>query len=158
MTILFKQLQQLIKNNNFNALGRTRYIDKQYRIHKNAVNRSWVSISDYMLNRIFNISCDVDGNGKKYIDKNTMSNKIMTKITFNRFPYNFEPHVSHYLLWKLNESITEKDILNTVEALDKKHDIVDYVDWTNPLEYKSIVDVEHAHIVIKTTRHKTKIR
>ena len=72
-------------------------------------------------------------------------------MKINDFPYFFEDNVEHYCLWKLKDELSDCEILNAIKQLQKNKKFgKNYAYYINPPNLKSILEVHHAHILIKT--------
>ena len=126
---------------------RSNKIQQKYNRLIYKVKKSWLTFSDYMINKLFDIEPQIK-DGMKYIDKKQLNNINNLVITLNKFPYNFPKNHIHYILWKLNKKITSNEINYTVKKLLNKYKTTRYFLWINPYYKKSIKKIPHIHIVI----------
>ncbi len=69
-------------------------------------------------------------------------------IAMNDFPYYMEENIEHWCLWKLGGGdVDENDIKWAKEELSTRDDISEMLHWINPEQYKSLPDIDHAHII-----------
>lgn len=85
------------------------------------------------------------------VDRSQFPKEAVKRLVENDFSYNFEPNVRHFLLWKLNEAITKADVQLAVNELRETQGLEDYVTWVNPEALKSVPEIDHAHIVFRTS-------
>lgn len=76
-----------------------------------------------------------------------LKNNIALRL--NDFPYCFQSNVEHYCLWKLNDEVSEADINHAIQELHVNRCFTKYTYYINPPNLKSVLEVQHAHIVIK---------
>jgi hypothetical protein len=56
--------------------------------------------------------------------------------------------VGHYILWKIGDPITSEEIQVATNQLMTDANALESASYTNPPQLKSILDVDHAHILI----------
>lgn len=81
---------------------------------------------------------------KAPVDNNTSKGKA---LVLNDFPYYFEDGVEHWCLWKLGSDVTQEDLDWAIEDLSKRGYFSEFLHWVNPVHLKSLIDIDHAHIV-----------
>lgn len=80
-----------------------------------------------------------------------------SQLVLNDFPYNFTPGICHYVLWKMASTgresgrVDEGDLNEAIEELRGRGDGDEFLWWINPENLKSILDIDHAHIVCRKT-------
>lgn len=99
----------------------------------------------------FGLAAEVGNDGKKFVVKNTDDEKNSQSLVLrlNDFPYCFDETVQHYCLWKLGDEVDEDDIVDAMRQLKKSKIYTEYTYYINPPNLKSILEVSHAHILIK---------
>ncbi len=65
----------------------------------------------------------------------------------NDFPYYFEDRVEHWCLWKLGGDVTQEDVEIAIKDLGNRKCYVEFMHWINPIDLKSLPDIDHVHIV-----------
>jgi hypothetical protein len=97
--------------------------------------------------------------------------KAQITLVKNDFPYYLEEGIFHYILWKIapasssSTTITETEMEDAYEELraiysleseeghqneDGEEEGISFLNWVNPLSIKSLPEIEHAHILVKT--------
>ena len=151
--ISFKNLKHVIKNSSFNDLYRSKKLKIIYDLYLDRISKEWRSSADIILHDVFGYDKLKDDKGINYINKLQISNtEFIFRVTKNKFPYNFENTMAHYLIWTLNGKITPQLINTSLQIIQDENKgklIKKHIYWTNPQSVKSILDVEHAHIVVK---------
>ena len=153
--ITFEKLTKVLedKNSNFDELYRSKELKVVYDDYLEDIKNQWGSSSDLILSDVFGFKVETGENGKKIVDKTDLNKRgTIYKITKNKFPYNFTNNVVHYLVWVLNGEVTQSHLDETIEIIQKENKnrkIKNKVHWVNPPAAKSILDVEHAHIVVE---------
>eukprot|EP00551_Chaetoceros_affinis_P010025 CAMPEP_0203670554 /NCGR_PEP_ID=MMETSP0090-20130426/6599_1 /ASSEMBLY_ACC=CAM_ASM_001088 /TAXON_ID=426623 /ORGANISM="Chaetoceros affinis, Strain CCMP159" /LENGTH=255 /DNA_ID=CAMNT_0050535439 /DNA_START=119 /DNA_END=886 /DNA_ORIENTATION=- len=72
-------------------------------------------------------------------------------LAMNDFPYYMEDNIEHWCLWKLGGGdVDDQDIRWAKEKLNTRDDILEMQHWINPVQYKSLPDIDHAHIICLT--------
>ena len=115
----FDFLLQSAKNGNFH-LKRTIAIQREYELHK----QRNVNMHDYIM--------------KTYLQDQNYN------LVLNRFPYDVEENISHYVLWMKNGIFLDID-----EYLKSRFFPKRFVFWTNPPELKSIPSIIHHHVFVE---------
>lgn len=151
--ITFDDLQSALQNNNYQKLYRSKQDKIIYDEYLKYIKNEWYSSSDIILADVFGFNINIDNNGRKYVNKSILNEqKIIYKVMENKFPYNFDNNIVHYLIWILNGTVTQTLLDIGLETIQKQHPhklIKNHVHWINPPIAKSILDVEHAHIVVE---------
>jgi hypothetical protein len=63
----------------------------------------------------------------------------------NKFPLDVATHISHYVLWIKDASVT----LNVAEFLNEQFNGNRFVYYENPEDWKSIPSIKHYHIFVE---------
>lgn len=141
----FAIAKNFIKRGIYDKFYRDFFVQRSYDIYKMEVLKDWSSMTDKMMHEIFGFECDMNENNKKFI-KN-IPNIATIRLTENEFPYHFSDPVKHHLLWKLGTKISNQDIDHTLKIIKGEFDVLDHAYWENPIELKSVKDLDHAHII-----------
>lgn len=147
----FNEISNLISMNRLEELGRNQFQEQQYQRIKKKIELQWDSISDYILYNIFHFPYLITShdNKRKVIRPLPSWANGLIRIVPNDFPYNFQSDVKHYLLWKINDQIYENDIIHGINELKKQYHVINSCYFINPRHLKSILDIEHAHIILQ---------
>jgi len=128
MKITWKYLQNFHFNPPSCILPRTKKIQEDYDNHKNKLKKA-------------NITID------KYILKTILKNNLKYKITKNRFPYDLDENIKHYLLWISPDiQISQIKVINIIKKYFPNNQLVCY---QNEMFAKSVKTIDHYHIFIK---------
>ena len=141
-------------------LTRSEQEEQKYEIYKKDINTHWKSVVDHILHTKFQFEkCQVsDDNESNIIWKAQPSLSEITTVKYalclNEFPYNFEDDIEHWVLWKTLSAVTDEDICKAKDSLiqmagSDDYAVDDLLHWINPLQLKSIPEIEHCHIVVK---------
>jgi len=133
-----------------------------------SVEEEWESAASYLLNSKFGLPEDAQTPGeKKRVAISSATFQPTLKLLPNDFPYNFEGGIRHYCLWKVfapdtqERGLTAHEIRRGVEELceivrvEKGGDEnlqIDTCFFVNPVVLKSVLEIEHAHILARVTR------
>ena len=86
--------------------------------------------------------------------------KTRTVLSLNDFPYYFDEGIEHWVVWKLGGGISVIEIDNgkmqiLTEAGCSNMELINdssvFLHWLNPPELKSLPDVDHCHILFRST-------
>ena len=147
MTITWEFLLEHL--NNLKYARHPSMIEKYNIFYKKIINK-YYSLNNYILIKYFKYSSKIEDNKIKSLHNKKNKTFILTK---NKFPYNFEKNLDHYILWS-NIKISHKTIdyiLNT--KLKNKV----FFWFENKIENKSIPDLYHVHVIINNSLKKPKI-
>ena len=141
-------------------LERLRRSQEQLNVYlqfRKMLESEWESVSDYIKVTKLSFPEGISSNGKKKADMIVQETTISSRIILlpNDFPYNFEKGIEHYVLWKLGDLITSSEIEEEARKLVQLKNADDSVFYINPVELKSILDIEHGHILIFKTQEPT---
>jgi hypothetical protein len=73
--------------------------------------------------------------------------EVRKALVPNDFPYYMAYGIVHYVFWKTNENVTEKDIEEAQEDLKTMMDVEDMLYWVNPPHLKSLPEIDHVHFL-----------
>eukprot|EP00923_Selenidium_pygospionis_P058464 GHVN01102611.1.p1 GENE.GHVN01102611.1~~GHVN01102611.1.p1 ORF type:complete len:227 (+),score=53.77 GHVN01102611.1:255-935(+) len=78
--------------------------------------------------------------------------EVMLRLSLNDFPYYLSPGMEHWCLWKLNGGeLTPIEINKAKQELKRMKselgELVSTLDFINPIELKTVPEIEHAHIM-----------
>ena len=117
-------------------LSRSYLNEKKYKLEKD----------EYMLKNMTDIDIvnNILNDPKQVIHKFDSNNYL----THNKFPYNLPSDSKHYLYWTFSNK-THNDILNDLLTINFINNDVDYMIWTNTNNWRSIITINHYHIIIR---------
>lgn len=78
------------------------------------------------------------------------STAIKSVLVVNDFSYNFEASISHFILWKVGGIIESDEIEVMARQLLHDENASDFATYINPPHLRSILDLDHAHILLKS--------
>ncbi len=148
----FADVKKVVSGGNLELLGRSVAQQIQYDEYRNNVLKvEWNSVSDLILCSRFGMEFTLLADNKKMARKpfTPEFQNPQTRLVRNDFPYYFEDDVLHYILWKINGEVDALDIEKAQGELRAKYEVIDMVYYINPPYLKSILDVEHAHLVVQ---------
>jgi hypothetical protein len=167
--IPWNDLQRIIQCDALHLLGRSDPQQLVYQTFNASLKEEWDSAASFLLHSKFGLPVDRSTltHSPSIISKKRVSipQTFQTlKLLPNDFPYNFEGGVRHYCLWKIDglnrEVVTPDEIQVAIEELrdivvsengcDKES--VDTCFYTNPVALKSILDIDHVHILARVKR------
>lgn len=142
------ELKKIVEDGALEKLGRCGDVQKKYVAYLAYLRAEWESVTDYVLVSKFDYSQAVESDRKKAALRPTLTEcRIVT--TSNDFPYHFDSGIEHFILWKTGSSITSKDIAEETKKLCQERNAADSVFYINPPELRSILDLDHCHIILK---------
>eukprot|EP00607_Mallomonas_marina_P009264 CAMPEP_0182417826 /NCGR_PEP_ID=MMETSP1167-20130531/2267_1 /TAXON_ID=2988 /ORGANISM="Mallomonas Sp, Strain CCMP3275" /LENGTH=166 /DNA_ID=CAMNT_0024591623 /DNA_START=197 /DNA_END=697 /DNA_ORIENTATION=- len=135
---------------NLELLGRSAEQKLEYKEFINKIKSEHLSVTDYLLISKFGIPSErVDG--KLSAIRRNSSSPPITLLAPNDFPYNFEAGILHYIFWKLGGVVEKTEIREAASSLmNSVPGAIDFVTYINPPHLKSVPEIEHAHILIKS--------
>lgn len=158
--ISWVSLSNIIKQDDLAKLRRSVSQESIYKKFIQDLKREWISVHDYILHTKFNYEAVPeaihDEPGVNFAesnlkwraevpkDKSILQTRILTE---NDFPYDFEDGIEHWCLWKLGSDLTTVDISWGMDELRNRDDYEDMLYWINPVNLKSLPNIDHAHIV-----------
>lgn len=142
------ELKKIVDDGALEKLGRCANVQKKYVTYLAHLRAEWDSVTDYVLVSKFNYSQVVKSDQKKAaLRPNAVESRIVTAS--NDFPYHFDAGMEHFILWKTGSSITNDDITEGIQKLTHERNAADSVFYINPPELRSILDLDHCHIILK---------
>jgi Protein of unknown function (DUF3605) len=142
------ELKKIVEDGALEKLGRCANLQKKYVACLACLRAEWESVTDYVLVSKFGYSQVVKSDQKKAaLRPNVPESRIVTAI--NDFPYHFDTGMEHFILWKTGSSITDDDIAAEIQKLTDQRSASDSVFYNNPPELRSILDLDHCHIILK---------
>lgn len=146
----FSEVEEIVRSGHLEKLGRSSEGQAKYSVYKDLVLQEWKTVGDLVLASRFQLHYDMTNDGKKYVPLPNPSKPISNLILLeNEYPYNFEEGIIHFILWKLDDEVSEDDITQASEDIRSKHQVENMVHYINPPQLKSVLNVHHAHIVVK---------
>ena len=133
-------------------LGRSVEQQTNYDNFRNTVLKvEWQSVSDLILCSKFGMDFVLNAEKRKAAVKPFAEAFLspQTLLLPNDFPYFFKADVKHFILWKINGEVEDVDVEASMAQLHSMHRILDSCVYINPPHLKSILDIEHAHIVFQ---------
>lgn len=140
-------------------LSRSEEQQYSYELYKQKLLVEWNTMADYVLFTKFpNVFTKVKDSSNDSsqprrwkvdppVESITTTHMALVK---NDFPYYMEDDIEHWVLWKLGgDSISDLDFENAKEDLCRNHNMhgKDIIHWVNPIDLKSIPNIEHAHFL-----------
>ena len=122
-------------------------------LYLNNILNFYETISDYILDIVFNYTTKCNKNGKLYIQDLDFKEKINFCLIKNKFPYKLNKNIEHYILWYpikdnvYNENEISNHIVEEIERIFKKN--LEYVWYENPK--MSIPGLYHVQVFIKNS-------
>ena len=138
----------IIEDGALEKLGRSADQQCKYVEFRDNLQINWETVTDYLLVSKMDFAKELAENGKmRAVRPSTI--EIRTILSRNDFSYNFESDIDHFVLWKVGSSLTSDEVLTAAHDIVKELNAVDFVTYINPPHLKSILDIEHAHILLK---------
>jgi len=144
----WNEVKNIINTNKLEFLGRNEEQQKVYEEFRQDILLKYENVSQYLYITKFNFNSNINNNNNKLIairPDNIDINK--TYLYLNDFPYNFNNNIKHYVLWKLS-LITKEEVDEVAKKLVQDMSAIDYCTYINPPALKSVLDIEHGHILI----------
>lgn len=131
---------------------RKKEVAEQYIDLKQKISREWVSIVHYIAWEVFHEDMLFKQIGSEDIKKCVRQDwKKHTpypyRIVLNKFPYDWEDDVSHYMLWSVNP-LTDNEVRERIEKRFPLHSY-DWVFFINRPSSQSVQGIFHAHILVR---------
>ena len=143
----WRDISEIIASNKLELLGRNEQQQAVYEEFRSSISSNWVSISDYLYVTKFNFDSSLNDDNKRMAIRPSIIDKDKTYLFLNDFPYNFSSKIKHYVLWKLSP-ITHNEVNEKAKQLVDELNADDHVVYINPPALKSVLDIEHGHILI----------
>jgi hypothetical protein len=151
----FDDIQTLIHQNQLSQLGRNPEQEKLYQRKKIERGNLWESIGDCILHDKFKLDYVINNSGKRIIPRPLPEwTTGLIRTVPNDFPYNFQEDVVHLVLWKIGDPVYENDILKALQELKKTYAFNESCYFINPPHLKSILDIDHAHLILHVNQSK----
>ena len=139
------EVKKIIQDGRLDLLGRSASQQQVYRQFREQLEIEWKSVSDYIL--CTKLSYEESSHEGKRVAVRPAEVQTRTVLLENDFPYHFEEGIHHMVLWKLGGEVLPSDIESSIQHLQSIHNSIDTAVYINPTHLKSILDVEHAHIL-----------
>ena len=143
----WQDVKKIIDEGSLEKLGRSNDQQKKYNEFCNQLRVDWESVTDYILVSKLNFKCIISNHGKKVAERSPIV-ETRTVISKNDFSYNFEGGIVHYVIWKTGSDIHSDEIIDAAHDLKSALNATDFITYTNPPHLKSILNLEHAHILL----------
>jgi hypothetical protein len=142
------EAKAIIEGGRLDLLGRSVEQQTTYSAFRAKIQEEWVSVSDYILASKLQYSATTAADGRRAAIRPTVIEAPRTVLLENDFPYHFDTGIRHFVLWKIGgEEVLPSDISSAVQQLRSTHRATDTAVYINPPHLKSILDLEHAHIL-----------
>lgn len=150
----FGDVKEIVASGRLEKLGRSPQQQEVYNnFYANVIMKNWKSGSDFILANKFGFLIVLDDDLKRAVKRPLPTTEEKIVLLKNDFPYNLESDIEHFILWKINGSVTEAEIDAATAELRVKYNVQDSVFYINPPQLKSIPDIDHAHIMIKVATY-----
>jgi uncharacterized protein DUF3605 len=147
--VSWEEARQLIESNNLHCLRRPPGMLRKYREFVHKVKRQYGSVQNFVIYELLNWPNPVPKGA-------AFEHPEDIKITYNDWPYGFEPSITHLVLWtkfSLPVELSKEDnhaISNFVSQVFENRVGKDNVLWwKNPPSLKSVRAVEHFHVLLR---------
>mmetsp|Transcript_4049 Transcript_4049/g.10574 ORF Transcript_4049/g.10574 Transcript_4049/m.10574 type:complete len:224 (-) Transcript_4049:143-814(-) len=139
-------------------LARSRAQQHDYEVFRYHMKRQYRSTLDYMLISKFGFDAVAvdDGNRRQRWktarprSEGAPGDLRRVILVENDFPYFVEESIVHYVLWKLDEEITPREISEARERLQSEPvKALELLQWVNPPYLKSIPEIDHVHFLCR---------
>jgi hypothetical protein len=154
--LTFPEIQTLVHQNQLAQLGRNPQQENLYQRRKKERENLWESLSDCILHDKFKLDYVISPSGKRIIPRPLpeWTNGLIRTVP-NDFPYNFHDDVVHLVLWKIGDQVYENDVKSALHELKKTYLFNESCYFINPPHLKSILDVDHAHLILHINQSKS---
>ena len=150
------ELKTILDEESLEKLGRSKEQQNEYAEFRRQLNIDWITVTDYVLVSKMNFRQIVRDDGKFAAERlQVMASRLV--VVRNDFPYNFGSGVEHFVLWKTGSELVQSEIDAAAQRICMESGALDFVTFTNPPTLKSILDIEHAHIILKLPPHQTEM-
>lgn len=144
----YEEAKAIVHQGQLEKLGRSLAQQTEYRTFREKLNGEWASIADYVMVSKLSFRDSVNAQGKRVaVIPDDKENR--TILLQNDFPYYFTDDVGHYVLWKIGGELLPSEIEAAQAEIRDNLGAVDSTFYINPPTLKSILDIEHAHILFK---------
>jgi hypothetical protein len=147
----WEELRAVVSAGRLDLLGRSDEQQCAYDAFAADLRLVWHSPSDYLLFSKFGVSYHLDGDGRRRA-ANAVSDSDSSRLALvpNDFPYHFEPGIQHFILWKLGgEALKQSEVDDATNTLTSGAAAKDALFWVNPAHLKSVLDIDHAHLIVR---------
>jgi hypothetical protein len=161
----WEELVEIIEvEQNIPKLSRSREQQHEYEVFRYHMKEQYASTLDYILISKFGFeakhakddSChesdksdDVCHKWMAYPSLHDVQTPTIILVK-NDFPYCVQDNIEHYVLWKLREAITSREILDARDRLTSEPiRSMAILQWINPPNLKSIPEIDHVHFLCK---------
>mmetsp|Transcript_31508 Transcript_31508/g.30074 ORF Transcript_31508/g.30074 Transcript_31508/m.30074 type:complete len:154 (-) Transcript_31508:554-1015(-) len=141
------ETKKIIDDGLLEQLGRSAEQHEKYVCFCEQLKCEWNSVTDYIKVSKLGFEKIILSNEKFAANKSSV-NKVV--LVVNDFSYNFEPGISHYILWKIGGILERNEIAEMAVKLLHDENALDFATYVNPPHLKSILDLDHAHILLKS--------
>ena len=141
---------EIIRLGQLQLLGRSDVQQEEYDRFRSQTKQNWLTMSDFILVNKFGLNFLSDEvTGKRIADRTELcSYGDRISVRPNDYPYNFEPGIKHFIVWKIGSQLTDDEIdIATKDISESLANVVDSAMYVNPPHLKSIPDVDHAHVL-----------
>ena len=142
------ELKTILDEESLEKLGRSKEQQIEYAEFRRQLSIDWITVTDYVLVSKMNFRQIVLDDGKFAAERPQVTASRLV-IVRNDFPYNFESGMEHFVLWKIGSELIKSEIDTAAQEICSESDALDFVTFTNPQNLKSILDLEHAHIILR---------
>ena len=156
----WKEAAFVVQSKRLELLGRGPEAEALYQSELQKMVGKYASVKDYIFHTKFGcrVSPAPSSGGRLEAESPLLPRYAhrFPALLPNDFPYFFDPEVSHWVLWDagpLSHEAIDGHLQRHVPPLVRKDAAVsteDYVFWVNPEALKSIPEVWHAHVLIRT--------
>lgn len=153
----FDTLCEIIDTNRLDLLGRSHEQHDRYIQFIEKTHAEWDTVADYILCNRLGLPLDnTPGDTDKKRALRPFGEHYVGKLYLleNEFPYHFDPRLKHYCLWKVGGVVSVEEIENTIVEIHAKYLQFSYtsplqiVYYVNPPYLRSILEIDHAHIIV----------
>jgi hypothetical protein len=141
-------IKQIINEGGLEKLGRSLLQHEKYVEFCDQLRLSWNSVTDFIMCSKLSFTQITLSNGKWAAERSELIERRSVLIR-NDFPYNFEPGIDHYVLWKIGGELELDEVFTFAQQLVNDEKAIDFATYINPPHLKSILDLDHAHILLK---------
>eukprot|EP00816_Leptocylindrus_hargravesii_P008687 CAMPEP_0196822430 /NCGR_PEP_ID=MMETSP1362-20130617/83466_1 /TAXON_ID=163516 /ORGANISM="Leptocylindrus danicus, Strain CCMP1856" /LENGTH=245 /DNA_ID=CAMNT_0042201987 /DNA_START=424 /DNA_END=1161 /DNA_ORIENTATION=- len=150
----WNQLRSIVENDQLDKMSRSASEQKRYEEYTAVIKTQWVSVVDNILYSKFGFEREqtmVDHQSLfRAVPSLSEVTSVYTSLVPNDFPYYVEEGIEHWCLWKLCEDVSPSDIIAAKKELYETRNAEEFIHWVNPPHLKSIPQIDHAHILIRT--------
>lgn len=148
--LTWDEVTKIIQKGELEKLGRSNEQHHEYVEFMDQIKNNYASVVDYLLISKFQFDSECVNGKVAAIRSPAQQGRLL--LATNDFPYNFEDGIQHFVLWKLGGAVLESEISDAISEIISKAspDPVECVSYVNPLALKSIPEIDHAHILVRT--------